>query len=89
MPRSSSHCGHRAHALAVLAAAQPGELAGLHHHPAAGERLRPRHVVVRALRDARQLAEKRVVIGNDDRRDRQAVLARELEVALVAARAPP
>ncbi len=72
-------------ALGVLAAAHAGVLTGLHEHALAGECLLPIDG-----RDARallvlELLKERIILRQDNRDDRQVVLAGELKVALVAA----
>ena len=76
--------GDGVHALAVLAAGHAVERAGVHHHARARVRLGPVDLLRHRAQNRRG---DRVDLlgGNDDGDDRQAVLACELEVALVAA----
>ena len=74
----------RLHALRVVTAGHAGELPGLHHDAIAVEGLVPVHIGHLEVAHVGELGGKRTICRHHDRRDGQAVLARKLEVALVA-----
>ena len=73
-------------ALTALAAAHAGELSGLHHDARLVAGRIPLHVLDDAPLFTRQTLEQRIAVAHDHGHDGQAVLARELEIALVARR---
>ena len=72
------------HAVACLAAGHSRELARVDHHAGSVVGLVPIDLLRHLAQNVHRVAS-HVLLGDDHRDDRQTVLARELEVALVAA----